>query len=47
MKPEEREWWENAIIQLKTLNKELTQELDKWEEEEVLKDLYNGNHTQN
>ena len=40
MRPEEKEWWENAIIQLKTLHEELRQEVDKWEEEQALKDLY-------
>ena len=43
MKPEEREWWENAIKNLKELNKELKEDNDRWEQEEILKDLFHTN----
>ena len=43
MKPEEREWRENAIKNLKELNKELKEDNDRWEQEEILKDLSHEN----
>ena len=43
MKQEEREWWENAIKNLKELNKELKEDNDRWEQEEILKDLFHEN----
>ena len=43
MDDKEREWWENAIKNLKELNKELKEDVDEWEQEEILKDLYHEN----
>ena len=43
MDDKEREWWENAIKNLKELNKELKEDNDRWEQEEILKDLYHEN----
>ena len=43
MDDKEREWWENAIKNLKELNKELKEDNDRWEQEEILKDLYHTN----
>ena len=43
MDDKEREWWENAIKNLKELNKELKEDNDRWEQDETLKDLYHEN----
>ena len=43
MDDKEREWWENAIKNLKELNKELKEDNDRWEQEEILKGLYHEN----
>ena len=43
MDDKEREWWENAIKNLKELNKELKEDNDRWEQKEILKDLYHEN----
>ena len=43
MDDKEREWWENAIKNLKELNKELKDDNDRWEQEQILKDLYHEN----
>ena len=43
MDDKEREWWENAIKNLKELNKELKEDNDRWEQEQILKDLYHEN----
>ena len=43
MDDKEREWWENAIKNLKELNKELKEDNDRWEQEQVLKELYHTN----
>ena len=43
MDDKEREWWENAIKNLKELNKELKEDNDRWEQEEILKDPYHKN----
>ena len=43
MDDKEREWWENAIKNLKELNKELKEDNDRLEQEEILKDLYHEN----
>ena len=43
MRPEEREWWENAIENLEELNKEVKEDNDRWEQEQILKDLYHEN----
>ena len=43
MDDKEREWWENAIKNLKELNKELKEDNDRWEQEEILKDLFHTN----